>query len=156
MIKNDDSHAPLRVQACPFATAGHDPEGARHGGAESSESHVRSSSCRPGRILRGRPTSVVGRKPSYPSRIRVERVAPPAKVLWPARCRITASGLRGQPKPAGPLGHGRRARDGDVCRGRGRNGLAWPACRVRPVCAMLVAPVVSTLGGSMAASRASR
>ena len=28
VIKNDDSHAPLRVQACPFATAGHDPEGA--------------------------------------------------------------------------------------------------------------------------------
>ena len=159
MIKNDDSHAPLRVQACPFATAGHDPEGRRHGGAESSESHVRSSSCRPGRILRGRPTSVVGRKPSYPSRIRVERVAPPAKVLWPARCRITASGLRGQPKPAGPSGHGRRARDGAVCRAAAVTamlGRLAECARLSPAWAMLVAPVVSTLGGSLAASRARR
>ena len=28
MIKNDDSHAPLRDSACPFATVVHDPEGA--------------------------------------------------------------------------------------------------------------------------------
>ena len=122
-----------RVPSLPPGTTRRAPSSRRHGGAESSESHVRSSSCRPGRTLRCRPTSVVGRKPSYPSRIRVERVAPPAEVLWPARCRITASGLRGQPKPAGPSVHGRRARDGDVWRGRGRNGLAWPACRVRPV-----------------------
>ena len=94
MIKNDDSHAPLRVardQACPFAAAGHDSGRVEdafksaawgavlvwwacwrdmfkfwHGRcslslrpafSDSSESYVRSSSSRPSRTLRGRPTS---------------------------------------------------------------------------------------------------
>ena len=210
MIKNDDSHAPLRVdwyQAYPFAAARYDPGrvedafksaawgmvlvGGPVGGTCFGMGGGRSrcgplSPSRPSRtcvqvrvdpVGPARPAdlAVVGRKPSYPSRIRatVEREwlrgAPPAEGLvappWPARRRSTASGLRGKPEPAGPSGHGRRARDGAVRRaaavtallGRlAECALLGPACRVSPAWAMLVAPVVSTLGGSLAATRASR
>ena len=150
-----------RVPLLPPGTTRSAPSSWLQGGAESSETHVRSSSCQPGRAQRGLPTSVVGRKPSYPSRIRVERVAPPAEVLvapqWPARRRSTASGLLGQPKPAGPSGHARRAaRSAGAAAVTALLGRLAECARFSPAWAMLVAPVVSTLGGSLAASRASR
>ena len=134
------------VPSLPPGTTRRAPSSRRHGGAESSESHVRSSSCRPGQILRGRPTSVVGRKPSYPSRIRVERVAPPAEVLWPARCRITASGLRGRPVRRVTVAGLVTAMSAGAAAVTALLGRLAECARFSPAWAMLVAPVVSTLG----------
>ena len=96
---------------------------------------------------------------------RPRRGGPPAVVSelhssgesgYAGRCRPRGSSdLRDQPEPAGPSGHGRRARDGEVC--RGRNSRLAECARFSPAWAMLVAPVVSTtLGGLLAASRANR
>ena len=117
MIKNDDSHAPLLVVSWwawwpdTFWHGRWSPISLRPALSESSESHLRSSSCRatrPGRTQRERPTS----PPAVASELH-----PSGKSGDAGRRRPRGSSdLRGQPEPASPLGHGRRARDGEVCR----------------------------------------
>ena len=150
MIKNDDSHAPLRVdwyQAYPFAAARYDPGrvedafksaawgmvlvGGPVGGTCFGMGGGRSrcgplSPSRPSRtcvLCHGRAT----RDPVGPSVAgRPRRGGPPAVVSElhssgesgdeGRRRPRGSSDLRGQPEPASPSGHGRRARDGEVCR----------------------------------------
>ena len=136
--------------------------------SESSESHLRSSShaTRPGRIQRGRPTSpqaVASKLHSSGKSNDAGRRQPRGSL--PHHDRRGAGALHQicAASPRRPVLRvtvvGRRARDGAVCRAAAVTamlGRLAECARLSPAWAMLVAPVVSTLGGSLAASRASR
>ena len=85
--------------------------------SKTSESHVRSSSCHSratsdpvGPSVAGRPRR--GGPPAVVSELHSSGESGDAGRRQPRG----SSGLRGQPEPASPSGHGRRARDGEVCR----------------------------------------